>query len=333
MKRAWAVLLVTLVVVLPARLYAAFNLVDAKTGFYTDGGRFVEAVAAVTAVGVIVVMVFGRKNAMQGQRTPLRSASVAVFAALSGVFIVGESLATLVSPGGLTVMNGIITALGVCAAASFLAAAYDFAAGETILRQHPLVALLAPVWGCLCLISLFISYGGTMNRFENVYHTFTVAFLLLFLFSQAKLLSGVDEENGGKMIFAYGFAAVIVALTDAVPNLGLLFAGRDTLGFFPTGLFLTNALLVVYILVYLAAEGRRRVSAPMVSIAPNIEGSNTPAAEENQPPVKPDAEDPEKSATDPMPMVLDFLQKAYPVEDKFVEKGKHQPIAAESIKS
>ena len=333
MKRAWAVLLVTLVVVLPARLYAVFNLVDLKTGFYSDGGKFVGIAAAAAALGIVLVMVFGRKSTSKYQRAPLRSASAAVFAALSGIFIAGESLVNLVGPDGLTVMNGILTVLGVCAAASILTAAYDFAAGETVLRQHPLVALLVPVWGCLCLVSLFFSYGSTVKLFENIYHTFTVALLLLFLFSQTKLLSGVDEEHGGKMIFAYGFAAVIAALTDAVPNLALHFAGRETLGDFPTGLHLANVFLAAYILVYLAAEGSRRTSVPMVAIAPDIAGSSSPARAENQPPVNTDGEDSAKSVADPLPMYLEFLQKAYQSENKFVEKGEHEISTAEGIKS
>jgi hypothetical protein len=333
MKRAWAALLVTLVVVLPARLYAVFNLVDSKTGFYADGGKFIGVTALVTAAGMAAVIFFGTRGVPARTHAPLRSAAAAVFAALSGVFIAGESLVSLAGSGGPTVMVGVLALLGVCAAASFLMAAYDFASGETVLRQHPMVALLSPLWGCLCLISLFVDYAAVVNRFENVYHTFTVAFLLLFLFSQTKLLSGVDEERGGRFVFSYGFAAVIMALTDAVPNLALLFAGRNTLGSFPTGLYATNLFLSVYILVYLAALGRRKTVAPMVSITPDTAGSGRSAGAGDQPQTSAGGDRPAQSACDPEPKVLDFLKKAYRSEDKFVEKGDHSPEAAESLKS
>lgn len=333
MKRAWAVLLVTLVVVLPARLYAVFNFVDLKTGFYTDDGKLAGIVAGVTALGVIFVMVFGRRSLPKYQHAPLRSVPTAVFAALSGVFIAGESLVNLAGPDGLTVMNGLLALFGVCAAVSFLVAAYDFAAGETVLRQHPMVALLEPLWGCLCLISLFVSYSSKVNSFENIYHTFTVALLVLFLFSQTKLLSGIDEEGGMKVVFSYGFAAAIAALTDAIPNLALLFEGRKTLGIFSTGLHLANIFLAVYILVFLAEEGRRRISAPMVAITPEPSGSNTTVKLENQSQEKQDDGAVEKSETDQLPVYLDFLQKAYQCEDKFVENGKHDIKIVESIKS
>lgn len=333
MKRAWAVLLVTLVVVLPARLYAVLNFVDLKTGFYNDGGKFAGIVAGVTVLGVVLVMAFGRRKLPKYQHAPLRSIPTAVLAALSGVFVAGESLVNLAGPDGLTVMNGLLALFGICAAASFLAAAYDFATGETVLRQHPLVALLEPLWGCLCLVSLFVSYGSKVTSFESIYHTFTVALMVLFLFSQTKLLSGVDEEGGVKVVFSYGFAAVIVALTDAVPSLAFYYANRVTLGIFPTGLHLANIFLSVYILVFLAEEGRRRVSAPMVAIVPEPSGSNAPAEYEKQPQEKQDAEAQAETESDPLPVYLDFLQKAYQCEDKFVENGKHKINMVESIKS
>lgn len=333
MKRAWTVLIVTLLVVIPVRLYSVFNLVDLKTGFYTDGGKSVGITTAVAVLGVVLVMAFGVKNAPVRPHAPLRNAAAAVFAALSGVFIAGESLVNLAGPGGPSVINGIIALFGVCAAASFLTAAYDFAAGETILSQHPLVALLAPVWGCLCLISLFITYAASVNRFDNIYHTFTVVLLLLFLFSQTKLLSGMDEKGGGRMIFAYGFAAVIAALTDAVPNLALYFADQKTLGIFPTGLYLTNIFLSVYILTYLTAESRRRTSAPMVSIAPDFNANSSPAGKEDQPPEKTGDVRPEKEKTNPEPNVIKFLQKAYRSEDKFVENTGALSDAVHSSKS
>ena len=59
--------------------------------------------------------------------------------------------------------------------------------------MHPLIALLPAVWGCICLVLLFISYTAVVNVSENVYDMFSVVLLLLFLFAQAKLFAGVDS--------------------------------------------------------------------------------------------------------------------------------------------
>ena len=345
MKRAWAALFVTLAIVLPARLYAAFALVDPKTGFYTDGGRFAAVCAAAAVLGMVLAALFSRGHFAGGRCAPLRSVPVAGFAALAAAFVVGQSLVNMAASNGLNVMNGVLALSGVCAAAALLMAAYDFGSGETVLRQHPLAALLVPAWGCLCMVSLFVSFGASVNRFENVYHTCTAALLLLFLFSQAKLLAGVEEKEAGGVVFGYGFAAVIAALTDAVPNLALLFTGglpdgsqsfpalltSGGAGSFPPGMYFVDLALAVYVLAWLAAESRRRTAAPMVPIAPGLSGSR------QEPDAAACGEAPKTAApaggADPMKQYLDFLQKVYPSEHKFVEKGKPELVTAESAKS
>lgn len=322
MKRAWTALLITLAAVLPARFYAAFRLVDPKTGFYSDGGRLVGAAAVVALAGAVLAAAFGRRKAQPHTREPLRSIPAAVFAALSGAFVAGQAIVSLADAGGPTLLNGVLALFGVCAAASFLIAAYDFASGSTVLRQHPLVALLVPLWGCLRLVSLFVSYAAVVDRFENVYHTFTVILLLLFLFSQAKFLTGVDEDRGGRMIFLYGFPAIVAALTDALPNLALLFAGRKTLGAFPEGMFFANAVLAVYLIVYLAAEGKRRVAMPMVAIGPDFDEDS---GESDERPAETNHREESRSLSpeNPEPKYLEFLGKAYCGGCKFVEHGTY----------
>lgn len=322
MKRAWTALLITLAAVLPARFYAAFRLVDPKTGFYTDGGRIAGAAAIVALAGAVLAAAFGRRKAQPKTREPLRSVSAAVFAALSGAFVAGQAVVSLADAGGPSPLNVVLALFGVCAAASFLTAAYDFASGSTVLRQHPLVALLVPLWGCLRLVSLFVSYAAVVDRFENVYHTFTVVLLLLFLFSQAKLLTGVDEDRGGRMIFLYGFPAIVAALTDSLPNLALLFAGQKTLGAFPAGLFFANAVLAVYLIVYLAAEGKRRIALPMVAIEPDFQEDG---GESDGQPAEPESREEAHlpSPEDPEPQYLDFLEKAYHGGYKFSEHGAY----------
>lgn len=333
MKRAWIALLITFAAVLPARFYIAFNLVDQKNGFYTDGGTLAGVAAAAALLGAVLASAFGRRKTQPLSREPLRSVSAALLAALSGVFVAGESIVGLADAGGPTLLNGILAVLGVCAAVSLMAAAYDFASGSSVLRQRPLVALFVPIWGCLRLVSLFVSYAAVVDRFEDIYHTFTVVLLLLFLFSQTKFLTGVDAERGGKMMFLYGFPAIVAALTDALPNIALLFAGRKTLGTFPTGLFLVNAVLGVYAAVYLAAEGKRRTAVPMVAISPDFTEDGEPDGAEQPLEHRGGKEAARTLHGDPEPQWLDFLQKAYHAKDRFVETGKPVPDLSGRLKS
>lgn len=330
MKRAWAALLITLAAVLPVRIYSVFTLVDPKTGFYTDDGRMAAAAATLAVCGAAATAFLGRRKAQPQSKEPAQSVPAAAFAALSGVFLAGQSIVSLGEKGGLSLMNVLLTLSGVCAAVAFLMAAYDFACGSSVLRRHPLAALLVPIWGCFRMISLFINYVAAVNRFENIYHTFTAVLLLLFLFSQTKLLAGVDAARGAKRIFLYGFPAVVAVLTDCIPNLALLFAGRSTLGGFSAGFYFVDSILAVYAAAYLAAEGKRRTSVPMVAITPDFSEDDI-SDQDREPTGQTKEQKPKNSSAEPE--YIDYLQKVYHAEHKFVEKREHMPDFSATIKS
>lgn len=350
MKRAWAAMLVTLAVVLPLKIYAAFNFTGPSVNYYTDGGKMAALAAVLAVVGAVAAMALAYRSAGRRQAHSVRSPLSAVFAVLSGLFIAGQSLVNFVGEQSTTAANILFVVFSFLAAIPFFAVAYDFGSGETTLRSHPLLSLLPSIWGCFCLIFLFIDYAAEVDRIENVYHTFTALFLLLFLFAQAKLLSGMDMKNG-KWVFAFGFAAVIFAVTDSATNIVLLVSGRRTLGSFPQSLYVTNLVLALYIAAYMAAAERCRKSAthPATNM---IAGSEAPGAVKRPPAtsavsVHDEAEDPvpaedalssEDENTAPaekdVPLeCLDFLLHTYPSAAKFIENGKNSVQDASNIKS
>jgi hypothetical protein len=328
MKRAWAAFLVTVAAVLPIRIYSVFTWIDPTTGFYKDNGKMAVTGAAVAILGAAVTAFLGRRKDQPQLKESVQSVSAAVFAALAGVFLAGQSIVSL--GNGFSPMNMLLAIFGVGAAVALLMAAYDFGCGSMVLRRHPLAALLLPVWGCFRLISLFITYVATVNRFENIYHTFTAVLLLLFLFAQTKLLAGVDAARGAKRVFLYGFPAVIAALTDSIPNIALLFAGRSTLGGISAGFYFVDLLLAVYGIAYLSAEGKRRTSVPMVEITPDFSEDDT-LAQNRESAEETDKQNAEKTSEERE--YLDFLQKVYHGEHKIVEKREPIPDASTVIKS
>lgn len=361
MKRTWCVWAVVLLVVLPLRLYSVFFLVDPQTGFYTDGGKMAGIAAAAAAVGILALLVLGRKEAAKYPYAALRSSAAAAIAVLAGLFAAGAPFMTfaqnLLSNGKPDTMDAVLALTGVLAAVAFFAAAYDFGTGAGFLRKHPLIALFPTIWGCLFFISLFITYASTVNRFDNIYHTFTVIFLLLFLFSQAKLLSGMDE-NAVRLAVPFGFSASVMALTDAVPNLALFFSGKKMLGSFEVGVQGTNLVIAAYILTCLAVMCRRSEASSIVKMAPaeededsiSAEGGETeqPKPQESsstaaaaaaekaavQPEVSASAEEPlERSAENPDAEYLSFLQDVYQGQEEFREKEQNFPDKMEPSKS
>ncbi len=331
MKRVWIALAAVLAVVLPARLYTVLALADARTGLYDSaGGGIAIAVAVASALGVLLIMGLSARVKGRAPCTDLRSAGAALFAALTGLFAAGQSLASMaVSPeNGGRGMEIVLSLFGLLAAAAFLAAAYGFASGSDFLRRHPLIGLLPSVWGCLGLVFMFVNYAAIVDRMENVYNTFTVALLLLFLFSQAKFMAGMETRRSAGRMMLFGPPAAALALLTAVPACVRSFSGKAALGEFPVGFHLLNVVMSVYILVYLAAAFR---GSPEVQPASREEeAGGAPEAEETR---TTGGEGSGKEDSDLLGTCSEFLKNSYHASEKFVEIGESETPAAKNGKA
>ena len=343
MKRALAVSAVTAAAVLSLKLYAFFALADASAGFYSDGGRLALCALILAAAGSAAAFLLAKRAGVPGDVTCVSSAPAGALASLTGAAVALESVLGLLgrypvsaeaqASLSVTVTDNLFFIAGFPAAVVFFLAARDLLNAGNFLRRHPLAALLPPVWGCFGMIALFIDYAAAVNRIENVYHTFTAATLLLFLFSQAKTFSNVDGEKGRARLFPFGFAAVVFAVTDSVPNAVLLCCGRTPMGSFPEGLYFVNLALAMYAAAYLAAVRRTlREKKAAVSPAEILLTPEEPAAE--QPQAARPAEAPEPAPSAPEEPAAEQPQAACPAEapepapSAPVEPAAEQPQAA-----
>ena len=312
MKRAWIAFAVTLILVLPMRMIAVLSDLNPQTGFYSDGGKLVGAASVLLAAGIVLTAVLSAKGGIERTGTePLKNVPAAASGALAGIFVLVQSVVGLNAGlfGDAAFFYRIFSAVGILAGAVILVAAYDLATGFRTIGKHPLLALIPPLWECLLIVVLFITYSAVVNLVEDVYHTFTVVFLLLFLFTQAKLLTGIESGKSGKMIFAAGLPAALLAIATGVPSCVQYFTAGETAGAVPVGLHLANILLAVYILAFLSALQHEPLPAAAEG-AGNRE-PESPAPGEN-------AFSPKQAREDSLSDCVAFLKKTCGDERKFV---------------
>ena len=285
-KHAWIVFAAALVVALPVRLYQLLALMEEETGFLNGGGPSTTVLTAVLLIAFVAIVVLS----MRGKRMPcayvaLRSVSTAALSGLTGALLLFHSAGNIFSYGAqiaeanavgeglmpVMVVGLAMSVTGIGAALTILLAAYGFATRTNPLGAHPLVALLPSVWGCVFLVLLFISYTAVVNVSENVYDMFSVVLLLLFLFAQSKLFSGIDSAKSGRMLYAAGLPAALMALLTSVPTLLLAAMGRTVPGLFPTGLHLVNLCMALYILAFLLTAHQLPVSDDPIQAGAAVE--------------------------------------------------------------
>lgn len=307
-RSAWVAAAIALIVCLPIRLYQIFSLSDHGTGFYTDKGLTTGILTAVLVLGVVLaaLMSYLDRSAPKAYSS-LHSIPTAVFGIMTGLGLVAQSFVSFAADVNLNrIMYMILALFGILTGVVLMLTAYDFAAQQNHLEHHPLLALIPPLWGCVCLITLFITYVSLVNIVDNILNTFTAIFLLLFLFYQAKILSGVDREKSGRMIYVFGLPAVILTLLTGIADTAALFAEPQE-GVFPAGLHIVTIVFALYIISFLVAYRR-------------LPDAQEPQAGEE--PVKSEAEEPEQPAMlSEWKDCFEFLAKEYHSEVKFTERA------------
>ena len=309
MKRAWIAFWTTLILVLPIRIFTVLRYLNPQTGFYADNGKMVGTASILLFVGIILSVIFvGKSAARKLDMKSLRNIPTAVLGALAGIFVLIQSIVGL-STGSLgagQIFYRIFSVAGILAGVVLILAAYDFATGSSMVANRPLLALILPVWGCLFLVVLFITYSAVVNLVENVYHTFTVVFLLLFLFMQAKLLTGIESDNTGKTIYMVGYPAALLALVTALPSCIQFFSVGETAGVVPIGMHMANIVLAFYIIAFLLAlQNRVIVEEPQLA-----EEAVLPSAEQKEE-QSDDLKIEQQDKEDPLAMYVAFLDGHY----------------------
>lgn len=256
-KRVWIIFAVSLVAALSASTYIMMNFFDTKTWSYSDGGVKAGIFSICIAAAAILMAVLSYADSAEAAYKPINSAVTAAFCAFAGAFILVQSVSAFTVFDGSSAGSAayrIFSIFGFPAGLVFLASAYDFASGTQKLFRHPLFALLPSIWGCVYLIMLFITYAAVANSFSGIYNTSTAALLLLFLFSQAKFITGIESEKSGKRIFIFGIPAAFLALITGISSCIVYFSGKGAPDILPIGLQMLNILMGVYIISFLAAQ-------------------------------------------------------------------------------
>ena len=311
-KRIWRIILITLIIALPVRLYQTLCLLEPETGFYSDGFVSTGIVFIALMAGCVLLYADAARGKAPVPVLPLRSKPAAVTAAISGLLFIGQSAYSLIAAPSVEngVMNGILAAADLLAGAALLCQAYGHAAGKNLWERHPLPALLPPLWGCVCLVAMFITYSGSVNIAENVYDTFSVVFLLLAFFAYAKLHAGMETERSARGIVRFGLMAVLFAAVTVIPELLLLLTGVTPATSYPVGMYLMNGAAALFLLFFLLALHR---AEPAPAPREEPEDAQEPVSEE------PSASPAEPDETEAF---AGKLQEAYGAEETFLQKEK-----------
>jgi hypothetical protein len=114
-----------------------------------------------------------------------------------------------------------------------------------------LIALLTTIWGCARLLITFIKHTNIASNSSNMFDTVGIIFLLLFLFTQAKQLAGMESIKNTKRLIVFGMSAMILICVFNIPQLVWDVQNHSEMSFFEFLPHFIDIMLMFYIFVFL----------------------------------------------------------------------------------
>ncbi len=205
-------------VLLAIRVFQQFYMLDPVTGFYLDGLGGVGTIVTATCLALIPVMVFVVWLSKPGEvAAPKRSISVGVAASIAAICLVVSGVVGVIS--AKTTPDTVVSVLAFLTAATFGWQAYCSFVGEKYIGALSLVGI---VYGLLRLIITFMGYTGEVTVTDTIFNVATMSLLLLFLYSNGKILCGVSGKFTPILFYAYGLSAVFFCADSFIANAVML---------------------------------------------------------------------------------------------------------------
>ena len=223
MKYMWILFAVAFFIIVPFHVYQVIFLGETNTGIFVAGGGYTMALLlAIFAVFVLllIIMSAGCKNAPK-QHVIQKNIFAGVFALAVSALLFLDSTHDLVEyvTSSNETQTFIMAGASALAAIAFIFLAVSSFSGKNLFRSAPLIALFTTVWGCIRLVVTFLRYTNIVSNGESMLHIISIIFILLFLFSQAKLLAGVENDKTVKHTFVLGMCAIVGIAVFYIPSL------------------------------------------------------------------------------------------------------------------
>ena len=220
-KTGWFFFFLSMVTLLPFRVYQRLFLLEINRGFPKVGDHSLEILLGVLLLFTILfVWSCSADKKAPGVYTPRPNFFAGIFALLLAASVAFESVYMFIGQGDVNVLNAskiILGVAGLIATIFILILAIDAFRGGNTFGNHPYLALLLPLWGLIRLTVNFMQFNTETGQ-ENMFDSFALIGCLLFLYSQSRLLIGMERQRTIKSTFSFGFLSILTGFMCILPR-------------------------------------------------------------------------------------------------------------------
>jgi hypothetical protein len=185
--------------------YLVLYSIDPNTHFYYDNAKMVSTADILLIVLTVVMIVpfFIRSKKIAVRPLCEKNLTLGVFSAIMALSLLVSGVYKM----GVTIVRGnsaspfLIGGAEIFASIFFIAAAVCEIKGKKF--DLRIAALLPVIWGIVNLIATFMGLTQIANISEYLYEVLQMVFALLFLYYNARLVSGLT--NGREVFGAFAF--------------------------------------------------------------------------------------------------------------------------------
>ena len=211
-----------------------------ETGFFTDSGIFTYLYCSICILaGATCMLLCARKRETCGIMQRGRSLSMGVATLFCALFLfycaavlfmdaynyVNFGVTYCIEPA--YIMDHVpFAALSALFGLAALIIAVCWMRGRKLPGSIGAVWALGSVWGLYYMVVTFMTYSAVATTQESLFTVGGGAWMLLFLLSEGKMLSGVGGRKASRGVFVFGLPAAMFWTVYVLSNTALILFGR-----------------------------------------------------------------------------------------------------------
>lgn len=252
LKKAGLISFILFALTAVVRAYQAFALTDGRTGFFSGHNLTVPLMYILAAAAVLVTLglFYVSGNLPEGDLKKKPSLLYVLSAVFFGFSLIWDGIKSvrlfLGTEGGFSAQKeavggnaGLVSMVfALLGGLSILLSLIIYVRSGSLTGKLKLPLLFPVLWAfseCLGFFSITVSYVKVAQLLLAI---FSAAFLMVFLFENARVLTGIGRRESLRFFFATGFITAGLSLASGVPNmLVALLAPENAVSYTPFELY------------------------------------------------------------------------------------------------
>lgn len=222
MTISFIILILSILLSVPVRVWQYLNLIDPVTGFYTASHFTTWLLGGILVVSSLLIVFFTakEKNLME---TPMQYGTKAlgtsyILLTVGMTYNCVQKMVMFMNNSN-SIKDIIYAVVSVLCAISFIILAFLFISGKTQNSLTRILLMVPVIWSINVLWNTFVGYQTILTISEHLFEIFAFILIVLYNLSFAFVVSGFGGANHQKKMVVYGAIGSMFCILNSVSKI------------------------------------------------------------------------------------------------------------------